>query len=173
MQSTDAEAMQIVTATVGDLADVLALDEQLFGADAWPTREFMGWWNVGAATVVVARQQETLLGFASAFAISVDAFQRLVEGTITSDLLKISDAEPAGVCWWIGAVAVETAQQRKNIGRALWAAINEHIAGKVCADIWSAGGTKLLAGSPNWQLALPGNRPIWTRATHMGNETTT
>jgi diadenosine tetraphosphate (Ap4A) HIT family hydrolase len=163
VQKAKTEPLQIKIAVKEDLPEILALDRQLFGEDAWPTAEFMKWWEVGAVKAVTARRQGTLLGFADAFAISEDAYRLLVNGTITSDLLKISDAEPTGICWWVGAIAVETAFQRQNIGRTVWKALNEQVAGKVCADIWSAGGGKLLAGSSNWQLALPGYRPIWTR----------
>lgn len=159
--------MRLVAATDDDLAEILALDTRLFGDGAWPVTKFMSWWNAGAVKMIVAKEQNITLGFADAFNISNDAYQQLTTGMITSDMLTTSDVKDDGGCWWIGAVAVDIGHQRRGVGRGLWDSLNDAVEGKVCVDIWSAAGTKLLAGSPNWQLALPGKlpdkHPVWVR----------
>lgn len=169
----DTTTMQIRPASDADLVAALALDRQLFGDDAWPESEVKEWWKAGAVSMIVAANKDALLGFADAFTINMQAYLRLIHGTITSDQLTIADADPGGDHWWIGVVAVSPKYQQQNIGQTLWLAIDDALGGKVCADIWSAGGNSLVTGSPNWQLTLPGNRPIWTRTTSRAPRATT
>ena len=133
----DTTTMQIRPASDADLVAALALDRQLFGDDAWPESEVKEWWKAGAVSMIVAANKDALLGFADAFTINMQAYLRLIHGTITSDQLTIADADPGGDHWWIGVVAVSPKYQQQNIGQTLWLAIDDALGGKVCADIWT------------------------------------
>ena len=155
--------MPIRLGTRDDVVETCRLDQALYGEDAWTYERICRVFDSGALQLVVATVSDLVVGHANAVSVSPAAFYRLLLGAVPSTALEDSDVAPSSGYWWIGSVSVESEHQKKGLGRELFQTINERVEGEVIADVWSPGGSALVAGEPRWLLAHSGPYPVWRR----------